>query len=281
MKKNKNSKAGKILFMAVAVVLVAAVSVSFTLAYLTAQTKVLDNQFTASGGITGEVLEPKFDEKEANKYLPGKEVPKDPMIQNETTDASVYVGARLDFYIDIADEEDWQQVSYETFSKFVSIKNSGTSGFNTTDWSDITTSVSPNTKGSEFFMYNKVLGKFDNDKVVKSDSGYNNDDSSEENGDNTKPIFTSVTADANITISDESVGLEANVTENSDISSITKEDNVFYTDGVKNTKCVFKNFKFKIVINGYGVKDDSSLGSDAGGKKTAAQALIIAGLKTE
>ena len=273
MKKNKNSKAGKILFMAAAVVLVAAVSVSFTLAYLTAQTKVLDNQFTASGGITGEVLEPKFDKEEANKYLPGKEVPKDPMIQNETTDASVYVGARLDFYIDVTDGTNWQQVPYDTFSKFVEIKNSSTSGFNTTDWSDITTSVSPNTKGSEFFMYNKVLKPYDNNKVENGDVSYNND-----GDDNTKPIFTSVTADANITISDESVGLEANVTGNSAISSITKEGNVFYIDGTKNTKCVFKNFKFKIVINGYGVKDDSSLGSD---KQSTAEELIIAGLKAE
>ncbi len=262
-------------------VLVAAVSVSFTLAYLTAQTKVLDNQFTASGGITGEVLEPKFDKEEANKYLPGKEVSKDPMIQNETTDASVYVGARLDFYIDVTDGESWEQVSYETFNKFVNIKydskefNTGTG--DTQTWTDITaTADSSQDNKSKYFMYNKVLEPYDSSKVEDGGIGYTNDDN-----DNTKPIFTSVTADANITISDESVGLKANVTENSAISNITKEGNVFYTDGVKNTKCVFKNFKFKIVINGYGVKDDSSLGSEADGKKTAAQALIIAGLKTE
>ncbi|MBQ1411612.1 MAG: hypothetical protein IIY93_00275 [Clostridia bacterium] len=70
MKDNIRQGRRKALLMAMAVILVAVVSVSMTLTYLTAMTNEKVNSFTASTtGLTGEVLEPGYNTTNLSKEL--------------------------------------------------------------------------------------------------------------------------------------------------------------------------------------------------------------------
>lgn len=191
MKEKKNKGARKVLLMMISVVLVAAISVSATLAYLTAQTDEKVNSFTPSGGITGEVLEPSFNNSSDYTYNPGNEIAKDPLIQNTTTDASIYVGAKLDFYIKVTGDT-YTQVSYDKFAKYVAIKYGSTTGFNTTNWTDVTSQVKNNDNGSKYFVYKTAIGKADTTNPTSANNYAG--------ADSTQPIFTSVTPSANIRI---------------------------------------------------------------------------------
>ncbi len=246
MKNQKKKSLKTALLMGVAVVLVAALSVGISLAYLTANSSTKTNTFTASGGITGEVAEPSFDSSDDYTYYPGEEIDKDPLIQNTTADSSIYVGARLDFYISV-NGGSYQQVKYDVFSYYATIYYNTSVGFNTTNWTDITSDVTGDTQGSKYFVYNTVLSSKSTTSVSSTYS---------ENGsDCTTPIFTSVVMSTNITLS----------------SSGTASDLATSSDGV--ASLTYKSLNFQIVVTGYGVKADSTVTS-----VNAAKTLIIAGL---
>lgn len=100
------------------VVLVLAVTVGATLAYLSAKTNPKENVFTIGEGITGNLVEPKWDginfELDSNKvevseteelgktlatnFVPGREIPKDPTVEN-TSDIEVWVAVTLDYSV--------------------------------------------------------------------------------------------------------------------------------------------------------------------------------------
>lgn len=249
MKEKKNKGARKILLIAISVVLVAAVSVSATLAYLTAATEEKDNEFKASGSISGKVIEPNYDQDKANNYLPGVPVPKNPMIDNDSAnDYEIYVGARLDFYIDLGNDGTYDQVSYADFIKFVDITTlpTGTSLPATEDgvWYDITPSTG-NTTGSKYYFYNKVLAKNDGDSGSNENAG----------ADTTAELFTSVTVKKELTLS-------------SDGDAITQAD---VTAGTLNK--TYNGFKYKIKVTGYGTKNE--VDTTASGAKD----IILAGLQ--
>jgi len=237
MKEKKNSKAKKVMLMVIASALVVAISVSATLAYLTAQTIEKDNVFKASPGIDGEVLEPNFDYTKTFVYEPGDLVSKDPIVQNRTDDAQIIVGARLDYYINVLDnaEANYVQVPYSTFKKYVDvIYNSApktntnptvdTDTFNTTNnsdgtyWTDITGTVDNSTydltdTNGRFFAYNAILNA-DNQSMgdgseITQGSGTTSAeklgntsyvDTKTGNGDNTTPIFNQVRVNVGVNI---------------------------------------------------------------------------------
>ena len=116
MKDNIRQGRRKALLMAMAVILVAVVSVSMTLTYLTAMTNEKVNSFTASTtGLTGEVLEPGYNTTNSSKVNPGDTYYKDPLIVNTTQDESMWVGAKMSFKLN------GKNVSYDTFKHYVSL----------------------------------------------------------------------------------------------------------------------------------------------------------------
>ena len=99
MKTKKNNRFGKVLLLMTSIVLVIAVSVVCTLAFLTAETDILTNSFQATTGISGKVDEPSFPGGRTGgdtTYTFGAPVKKDPLIQN-TGKNDMYVGLKLDF----------------------------------------------------------------------------------------------------------------------------------------------------------------------------------------
>lgn len=247
MKEKKNKGARKVLLMAISVALVAAVSVSATLAYLTAVTGEKDNVFKASGNISGKVIEPNYDQEKANNYLPGVPVPKNPMIDNDSpSDYEMYVGARLDFYIDLGNDGSYEQVTYADFIKFVDITGltSFVSGYD--HWVDVTSSITDNTAGSKYYFYAKVLAKNDGDNGANKDTG----------DDTTPELFTSVTVKKELKLASTGTAItQADVT----AGDLTK---------------TYNGFKYKIKVTGYGTKNEVDTTVDS------AKAIIIAGLPT-
>lgn len=144
MKTKKNNRFGKVLLLMTSIVLVIAVSVIGTLAFLTAETDILTNSFQATTGISGKVDEPSFPGGRTGgdtTYTFGAPVNKDPLIQN-TGKNDMYVGLKLDFYLNAQDNTDnhYVQVPYSTFAKYVDIisdaKAQTTDVFNTSYWRD-------------------------------------------------------------------------------------------------------------------------------------------------
>lgn len=240
MKEKKTKRTRKVLLMGVAAVLVAAVSVSATLAYLTAQTDSVTNTFKGSGGITGKVAEPNYTGD--GTFTINQPVPKDPLIENTTADAAIYVGAKVSFWIDVTNDstDNYVQVNPTDFYKYVDVKyNDNTApsynvigtapvnGTNTNQWYDMTGSTSDDCL---YFMYNNVLNKADSDASYAS-SAYAT------GKDNTLPLFTSVTVKPAVKI---------------DAGNATDASDIDLTAGPANQ--TFPVFNFKIVINGYGEK---------------------------
>jgi len=228
MKEKKTKRTRKVLLMAIAAVLVSAVSVSATLAYLTAQTSSVTNTFTGSGGITGRVAEPNYDGD--GKFTIDQPVSKDPLIENTTTDAAIYVGAQVSFWINVSGTT-YTQVSPSVFYQFVDVQynNADAASYNTgtgtTQW---TSKESPSGDKSLYFIYNSLLTKSD------SDPSYNTTTSAYVTGkDNTAPLFNSVTVKS-------AVNINANG-EDTDVS-----------EGPSGK--TYAKFNYKIVINGYGQK---------------------------
>lgn len=96
------------LLAASALVLVAAISVGATLAYLTASSREVTNTFTAGEGINITLTEPYYVAEEYR--TPGSTFTKDPQVNNTSEDSPVYVVASLSYYIDNT------EVSYATFT---------------------------------------------------------------------------------------------------------------------------------------------------------------------
>lgn len=200
MKDKKNNRIGKALMMVTSVVLVAAVSVYGTLAFLTAQTKELKNSFQASTGVDGKVDEPSFPGGRTGgdtTYTFGAPVKKDPLIQN-TGSNDMYVGLKLDFYLNAQDNTDahFVQVPYDTFAKYVTItgdaKAQTTDVFNTTYWHEETPETATNSK---IFSY-RPNSSYQFVKVTANDGDLDanpaNSTAYTAGTDNTYPIFNSV-----------------------------------------------------------------------------------------
>ena len=275
MKNKKNKTMRKAMLMVIASVLVAAVSIGATLAYLTAVTEEKDNIFYASGGIDPKWVEPNFDSEVALVYKPGDDVDKDPIVHNNTDDLGIYVGAKVDFYIAF-DGNTYTRVPYELFEEYVTI-DWNTTGYDTTNcpgakWTEVTddvteiadTKTAKNTsdlvksdnstkyKWSKYYLYDLEIGKKkSNDSAIDDDtyeSGFSEAVYTASNTDASAPLFTKVTPDAKIMISTDS---------DSTTATKLKKSGPVVTD-------IYKNFDFKIIINGWGV-------SSANTTKAAAQ----------
>jgi len=95
--KKMNRKTLTLALLSVALVLV--ISAGGTLAYLSTTTKTQSNVFTPAENIRARLNEPNWDQAEALKMVPGKEVWKDPMITN-TGQTTEFVAQRLTFRYD-------------------------------------------------------------------------------------------------------------------------------------------------------------------------------------
>lgn len=266
MKDKKNSRAKKVLLMATSCVLVAGISVGATLAYLTAKTNDKDNKFKASGGIKGEVLEPTWDVSKATNFAPGDEIPKDPKIDNDTSDANVWVGAKIEFFLDVGNGD--EEVDYATFSKFATL-----TGWVGTDWNELS-STKTNDKASYYF-YNKLLLADTNNATDEMDGNnyktntLGNHITGSQTTDNTTDLFTKVTPAGGIDINPKYVASNPNTAQGQMIpmydnnGTMTAKTLVTEVadlpadaDDIDLNKLAFTKFNFKIKITGYGIKDD-------------------------
>jgi len=93
-----NNKKKKVLTAVLVSVLVVAVAIGGTLAYLFAKTETKENVFTFADNIRGKLDEPSWDPDEGKDLVPGKEVPKDPMITNTSVNGvTEYAAIKLTF----------------------------------------------------------------------------------------------------------------------------------------------------------------------------------------
>lgn len=239
MKEKKNKGARKVLLVAISVALVAVISVGSTLAYLTARSNTKTNTFTASGNITGEVLEPNADFDKFDDWVPGETIPKNPMIDNDTKEYSIWVGAKLSFQIDIGNG--YETVPYSTFARYVTLNGLAGDGWTAFD--------NAKSDGNLYYYYNSALAADGGDSTEKN---YNSSDAKggstgNSTADNTNAIFNSVTPDDAITIR-----------EKSDTESYVTTINA---NGPQ-TGDIYQKFLFKITVNGYGVKKESTVTLD-------------------
>lgn len=100
--KDKKVEWKKNLKIVIAMLLVAALSVGGTLAYLSRETSELENVFTGSKGISLTLTEPEFDDEEkgkANSYTPDMTILKDPTVTNTSTETGYkeWVAMRVDY----------------------------------------------------------------------------------------------------------------------------------------------------------------------------------------
>lgn len=125
----------------IALALVAVLAIGGTLAYLTATTADKTNTFTMGKGISGTTEEPKWEETgktDAEKFVPGKVIAKDPRIVNtsDVNAGAVYVAATIKYQVKGANNTDWVDGDFADLDRFINIKH-GTplvDGFNTTNW---------------------------------------------------------------------------------------------------------------------------------------------------
>ena len=264
----------KVLLMGVAAVLVAAISVGATLAYLTAQTGSVTNTFKGSGGITAQFAEPKYDGD--GTFTIGQPNTKDPLIENTTEDAAIYVGTRVSFWIS-TDGTNYSQVTPTTFYKYVDVQynnvaatsyNTGTTGATwTKKTDDVKNAGELSDHDCEYFVYNKVLLQKDSDPSYTGGSGAYSATAYETTKDNTAPLFTSVKVKAAVTLQ---AGGTSTVT-SAAAAALTG------TDDAGPSGKTFEKFNYKIVLDGYGVKAyavDSSGNMDGAALCTLADAQI-------
>ena len=236
--------------MAIATVLVIAVSVSATLAFLTDSTVERDNVFKgASNDIQGSIKEPSFNSTKKYYYSPGKETSKDPMVQNDSLDDAIYTGVKVTFWINASDTANaYVQVPYSVFDDYVTVKYGGSNGFNTTDWTEVSAWRDPAAAGydanAKYFIYNSTLAKTDGTDAVANEAS---------NGaDTTKALFSSVKMSEYIHIPEN-------------VNSTKKVANTL--DGITGAGAKlnsahqydqdFEQCDFKIMITGFGVKADA------------------------
>ena len=93
------------LTIVLSVVLVAAIAVGGTLAYLFTKTDPVNNVFTFAENIKGELDEPSWVPEDALNLTPGKEIAKDPQITNTSENGVVEYGAIKLTFLDGAGNE--------------------------------------------------------------------------------------------------------------------------------------------------------------------------------
>lgn len=263
MKEKKSKGLRKALLMAVAMVLVIAISVSATLAFLTDSTEQRDNVFTGkTSNISGEIIEPHFTPEHEYWYSPGTETRKDPMIQNDSEADKIFTAVKLTFYIRVEDsnnDNDYVKVPWSTFDKYVDIySGTGTSkaaGFNADDslsgskpWVEFTGSDSY----ARYFAYKTPLDKHD----------------STENGgaDTSAAIFDYVQISKYINIP-ETVSGTAVANNESDINTAGDWLNATVASGqtIQNQyRQEFNRCDVKIKIEGYGIDAGTATAITAG-----------------
>lgn len=171
MKKLKNFAVSVI-----ALIVVVALSIGITLAILSTTSNEKSNVFTGVGGIKLTAEEPEWDDTGKNlakSYYPGLEIPKDPALQNTSTDTNQvdeYAAMRLDYQIKYNDGggERWYSVPKTDFDKVAKVQYKDTAstyadGFNVTDW-DIAAAVVGGIEADTFFYYKKDGGVLEKDE---------------------------------------------------------------------------------------------------------------------
>jgi hypothetical protein len=176
-KKKRNQKLKRKLASMTAIVLVLAVGVWGTMAYLSTLTDKKTNTFTGSGGILLKLTETNWDaykngttvltqdelntlrgdetgkiqtqgEYLAKKYTPGMTIPKNPVLTNNSNDADdkspEWVALAVSYSID------GTAVTYDQMKNIIE-----PIGFDTTNWTEITPTDSTTTYA--IYIYNKVL----------------------------------------------------------------------------------------------------------------------------
>ena len=265
MKQKKSKGFRKALLMTVATVLVIAISVSATLAFLTDSTKERDNVFRgATNDIHGQIIEPSFTSTNTYYYSPGRTTKKDPMVQNDSTDDAVFTAVKLEFYIQVESGNDsenhphtYKKVPFSDFSKYVTLNNLNIDFGNTTDNTTYGTSTSSDwkyngtTDNAMFIYYNKSIAKSNNTPPPENYTNPGND--------TTYPIFKSVTMSPYINIpqtrTTNTSGVEnlkvANTTQGiHNATYLLNEDHQYEQE--------FQMCDIKIKISGYAVKADSA-----------------------
>lgn len=226
MKKNKKKKFVKLKkFLAgfMALVLVVGLTIVGTLAWLSATTETKTNVFTATANIKLDLIEPSFKPDEANKFLPGGEYDKNPILVNSTgddttaadsLDSSEWVMLRVD-YMESSNKIDYRNVAKSSFGQYMTFENFATG--NNNDWikvdlSKIDSTIAAKVKeadfaGSktgtaaqcEFYVYKRALTSNGNIKnPLNSDNAYGAvmgttaAKTTETNGCRTYPLFDKV-----------------------------------------------------------------------------------------
>lgn len=292
MKKTKKLTLSKTLLILTAIVLVAAISISVTLAYLTAETEVRNNVFTSAANISGETIEPYGEEagepgSNSNvnyTYQPGNTYDKDPLIHNKTLDSDVYVGARLDFYIAVTkdgnDNPVYRQVPYDLFTKYVTINGSNVVPQNTTTagkWEEIAVSTAVNTNDntvsphtdfsttlgtewSKYYVYNSVLARSVLGEHVGTGTNpntYQIGETDNQSGSTSGNTSISAPIFTSVTPSGNITISRTLPTAEGTSANAGSYTTVLYADG-PDPGDVYQCFDFKIVVNGYGVAADSA-----------------------
>lgn len=121
----------------IAATLVAVVGIGGTLAYLSGVTDMKTNTFTMGKGITGSTEEPEWENSgkdDAQNFVPGKVIAKDPQIKNtsEASTGSVWAAATITYQMKQADDS-WIDTTYADLDQFINVKSGTADGFST-DW---------------------------------------------------------------------------------------------------------------------------------------------------
>lgn len=244
MNEKKRGKSAKVLLICAALALVVVISVNITLAYLTAVTEKKENIFKAKQNITGMWVQPCFENGKTYYISPGSKIIKDPLVLNTTKNKPIYVGAKMTFSLNIGYGD--IDVDYDTFTHYVTIE--GLMGDN---WESMDGSVASVGK-NKWYFYNDVLEAFDENipaynSLTKTVDYYGGAGDT----DNTTYLFTGVTVNKDIRIAD--------------LSDSTKyvENNQITKDFDYGINTVFKDFKFKIRLESYGVDADGITAQEA------------------
>lgn len=253
MSENKKKGLSRWLLMAVSMVLVVAISVGVTLAYLTAQTDIKTNNFIAdSDNLTGNIYEPAFDVATKTNLKPDDVINKDPMIQNETKAAKMYAGLKVNFVIK------GNFVSYDTFRKYVGFYAGDTKPTPVTDgytctvnsgWTDVTDTALASATGynslAKYYVYGTELTAYG----TKNPTANHGDNE----GDTTAPLFNHVVINPYVNIDPENKTIAANAATSAYAIETRNSSNQF--------DVAFEKLDFKIILTGYGV--DSSVYTDS------------------
>lgn len=174
----------------ITLIIVVALSIGITLAILSTTSNDKSNVFTGAGGIKLTAEEPAWDgattpdpavsgatappngKTLAQNYYPGLEIPKDPALQNTSTDINAvdeYAAMRLDYQVKYLNK--WYSISKAEFDNIAAVQYKKTDGsyadgFNTTDW-DIAAAAG-DIEADTFFYYKKDGGVLAKDAKTKT-----------------------------------------------------------------------------------------------------------------